>query len=522
MDSQINEQYIPFRICEKDERILYQQGIVHLETCNPDNAELKITFRATYYDSTERKYPLGLVRIAARGMKSGQASDHLPKEFTNLPPKWFSLGQDEDYYENISHLEPGTRKMLVEALRDLAYNTEELDALVHDESEALLCQNLLGNIANDRRIALSKVKVQFHKMTQGGARLTPYHFTYTAPETEDEDIQPVILDFHVDPKPYPPTNVHALIGRNGCGKTYLIRNMVQCLQDPKGRHGKFTYTDETGLMREFVNVICIAFSPFDDFSDLDKKKSVLPTKFVGLDKTRGKLLETIFEDFWDHFRNCLVTERKQALWKRAIHILQSDELFEREEIDSFMKDLTPASEEAVLNKKKADIKAVFRRLSSGHKVVLLVITSCVAEIEERSILFLDEPENHLHPPLLSALIRALSDLLMDRNGVAIVSTHSPIVLQEIPGNCVWVLDRDEYNEVSAVRPDRETFGTNLGALIYDVFDLEMSRSGFRRLIREAVEEFGSYDEVSREFGNHLGNEADLLLRTLIMLLERGV
>ena len=253
-----------------------------------------------------------------------------------------------------------------------------------------------------------------------------------------------------------------------------------------------------------------------------RTESVLPTTFVGLDKTRGKLLETIFEDFWDHFRNCLVTERKQELWKRAIAILQSDELFEREDINSFMDDLTPTSPEETLNKKKKDIKAVFKRLSSGHKVVLLVITSCVAEIEERSILFLDEPENHLHPPLLSALIRALSDLLMDRNGVAIVSTHSPIVLQEIPGNCVWVLNRDEDNEVSAVRPDRETFGTNLGALIYDVFDLEMSRSGFRRLIREAVAEFGSYNEVSREFGNHLGNEAELLLRTLIMLRERGV
>lgn len=522
MDSRINEQYIPFRICGEDDQILYREGIVRLQCDEPDAPDLNVSFRATYYDNMEREHPLGAVKIGMRGMKKGNAAALLAKEFSCLPKGWFSLGQDEDYYENISHLEPSARKMILEALQDLAYYPDELDALVQDESNETMRKVLLERIAKDEKVAIAKVKGQFRKMTQGSARLTPYHFTYKAPELDDRSVKPVELTFDVDPKPYPPTNVHALIGRNGCGKTYLIRNMVQCLQDPNGGHGEFTYTDETGLMREFVNAICIAFSPFDDFSDLEKKKSVLPTTFVGLDKTRGKLLETIFEDFWDHFRNCLVTERKQELWRRAIHILQSDELFEREEIDSFMKDLTPASTEEVLDKKKEDIKAVFRRLSSGHKVVLLVITSCVAEIEERSILFLDEPENHLHPPLLSALIRALSDLLMDRNGVAIVSTHSPIVLQEIPGSCVWVLDRDEYNEVSAVRPDRETFGTNLGALIYDVFDLEMSRSGFRRLIREAVEEFGSYDEVSREFGNHLGNEAELLLRTLIMLRERGV
>ena len=56
-----------------------------------------------------------------------------------------------------------------------------------------------------------------------------------------------------------------------------------------------------------------------------------------------------------------------------------------------------------LNEKKTGVMQVFGDLSSGHKVVLLTITSCVSKIVERSIVFVDEPENHLHPPLLSAL-----------------------------------------------------------------------------------------------------------------------
>lgn len=528
MDSQINDHYIPFRICGKNEQILYRREIVQLQPEQADDSLLLHSFRATYYDNMGRERPLGQVKIGRRSVHTGGAIPMLSQEFTVLPAGWVSLGQDEDYYENISHLEPGTREMILDALRDLARDTKTLQDLMVNASGRTLLNALLRRIAPDEKVALAKVRSQFHKMTNGSARLTPYHFTYTAPEPANKEIQPVKLEFSVDPKPYPPTNVHALIGRNGCGKTYLIRHMVQCLQNGAKKYGEFRYEDETGLMREFVNVICIAFSPFDDFAELIQKNGAIPGTFVGVNKSRSEqtkahaLQEMIFEDFWNHFCNCLITERKQALWKRAIGILKSDVLFEREQIDEFMDELTPESSKDTLERRKGRIRDVFGRLSSGHKVVLLIITSCVAEVEERSILFLDEPENHLHPPLLSALIRALSDLLMDRNGVAIISTHSPIVLQEIPSSCVWVLDRDENNQVSAERPDRETFGTNLGALIYDTFDLEMGRSGFRTLIRDAIELYDSYEEVDDAFDGHLGNEASLLLRTLIMLRERGV
>ena len=513
MDSRVNEQYISFRICEKGEQILYRREIVRLQR-DEINA---FAFQAVYYDGMGREHSLGMVKMGKQGAKM----DQLPQEFTQLPKGWFSLGQDEDYYENISALDSDTRCAILEALRDLAYYPEELDALLKDASNEEICREFLARIAPAEKVAVAKVKGQFHKMTRGGARLTPYHFTYTAPVREG--VRPVQLTFDVAPQPYPPTNVHALIGRNGCGKTYLIRNMVQCLQNDKGDFGTFTYEDKEGIMREFVNVICVAFSPFDDFAALIQKNGTMPATFVGLDKTKGDLLESIFEQFWGHFSNCIVTERKQSLWKRAIEILvESDEQFEREEIDRLMDDLTPGSSKEMLDSRRSAAKAIFEKLSSGHKVVLLIITSCVAEVEERSILFLDEPENHLHPPLLSALIRVLSDLMMDRNGVAIISTHSPIVLQEIPKSCVWVLKRNYKNEVRAFRPIRETFGTNLSALIYDTFDLDMDRSGFRKLIQDAADELSGYDDVREAFDGHLGNEAVLLLRTLIMLQERGI
>lgn len=114
--------------------------------------------------------------------------------------------------------------------------------------------------------------------------------------------------------------------------------------------------------------------------------------------------------------------------------------------------------------------ALFGRLSSGHKIVLLTITRLVETVEERSLVLIDEPETHLHPPLLSAFVRSLSGLLINRNGVAIIATHSPVVLQEVPRSCVWKVRRSgRVTEVE--RPEIETFGENVGILTREVFGL---------------------------------------------------
>lgn len=76
----------------------------------------------------------------------------------------------------------------------------------------------------------------------------------------------------------------------------------------------------------------------------------------------------------------------------------------------------------------------FEKLSSGHKVILLTVAKLIELVEEKTLVLMDEPEEHLHPPLVAAFIRALSNLLTYRNGVGIVATHSPVIVQEVPKN----------------------------------------------------------------------------------------
>lgn len=153
-------------------------------------------------------------------------------------------------------------------------------------------------------------------------------------------------------------------------------------------------------------------------------------------------------------------------------------------------------------------------MSSGHAIVLLSITKLIETVEEKTLILLDEPESHLHPPLLSAFIRALSDLLINRNAVAILATHSPVVLQEVPKSCVSILDRKRLT-LKVYRPENETFAENVGILTREIFGLEVVKSGFHNLLTGSVNSGESYEEIIKEYNNQLGFEGKAILRSLI-------
>ena len=158
---------------------------------------------------------------------------------------------------------------------------------------------------------------------------------------------------------------------------------------------------------------------------------------------------------------------------------------------------------------------LYRRLSAGHKSVLLTTTKLVESVAEKTLILFDEPESHLHPPLLSAFVRALSDLLVDRNAVAIMATHSPVVLQEVPRSCVWSIRRNG-DDLTVHRPQLETFGENVGILTREIFGLEVTQSGFHKLLQDAIGEEQDFGEVVKRFEGQLGGEARAIVRALLL------
>jgi hypothetical protein len=471
-----------------------------------------------------QRIEIGHVKIAKAGMtlESAITSVLLPTTFTHLDAPWFSIGQTENYYEQLNELGEQYRDWYLHAIRDIARSPAILD---EHADEVVLRQSLLRDIDTDR------VRNRFHRLANGDAALTNFAFRFTFPQDQRTTDRPPNIHFQVTPASNPPTNVHVVIGRNGVGKTrcfdYLSRAFLGLPARDGGPAGEIgplgRVSPFAGRGHGFAGLVMVSFSPFDEYGPLVSSNAQLGVRYayIGLIQEsadrmprRGsddeelatltiKGRPELARDFIRGISACRGAARRRR-WLRAVELLEADPLFLDSNVKAVIDDVGEGWEDRT--------GRWFRLLSSGHSVVLLTVTRLVELVEEKSLVLIDEPEGHLHPPLLSAFVRALSEMLIDRNGVAIVATHSPVVLQEVPRSCAWVLNRTGH-AARADRPELETFGENVGILTREVFGLEVIQTGFHRLISEAIEQ-GGYDQVIALFGNRLGGEARSLARAL--------
>ena len=151
-----------------------------------------------------------------------------------------------------------------------------------------------------------------------------------------------------------------------------------------------------------------------------------------------------------------------------------------------------------------DFADFFKTLSSGHKIVVKIIVELVAFLEgsEPTLVLVDEPETHLHPPLTAAFLRSLRECLDQLNGFAIVATHSPVVLQEMPARYVRVLRRIGERALLS-RPDMETFGEAIGNITQHVFNLDDGATDWHATLRTLAQD-NSLQEIEAQLGGKLG------------------
>ncbi|MGW6196200.1 AAA family ATPase [Kribbella sp. NPDC055110] len=480
---------------------------------NWDDYKYKTQFYLVYDDSQGQRHEIGQVKIGRFGMNENDPRPLIPSRFSDLSPDFFSVGQDASYYETIDELGDIGQEIMA-ALNDIAAD-ESLFGRALDED--------VTGISLLRSVTRATVEGQFKRLATGGARLSPYYFRFTMPPVGDGRPWGPTLSFNVEPNSDPPTNIHVLVGRNGVGKTRLLECMTRAAVDAESRVTEVGYFSSEGVARKnpFANLVSVSFSAFDLFEPLPShrnKSGGMDYVYVGLKPVRTtnddkalppKAPTALAREFGLSLRVCLQGARKPR-WRRALQILESDPIFSDADVSSL-------AEQAIDDEDELRVRGreLYKSLSSGHKIVLLTITKLIEHVDEGSLVLLDEPEAHLHPPLLSAFIRALSDLLINRNGAAIVATHSPVVLQEVPRTCVFKLHRSGY-QVSVDEPDIETFGENVGTLTREVFGLEVTRSGFHRMLSDLVSQGLSAPEIRQRFGGALGSEAEAIIQAMVV------
>lgn len=493
-----------------------------------DKFRYKNSYAVSYFKNGEET-PIGTVKFGYQGIGPVYEGDYRTiinnGWYNSLDNRTFSLGQSTDYYKNVYALGPEISKSFFEAVRDVSYN---LDIFYENRSENIMIYSLLRDISS------YTVKNQFHRLAHGGVEVTDYDFKFSfkssaLKENGTANISEIV--FKVRPNESPQTNCHVLIGRNGVGKSYLLDRMIRSvlLDETLKEQEFYKFLDNEGeISNPFSGVTLVSFSVFDDFYDyenLNKNADIL-FNYIGVkriepisegDNSGGKVITKDLNDLSEDFYDSIVNIKNKNIisrWEDIISYLESDQTFGTEiKIVEKMKSFW--SKREITPDDKKNIEEFYqKRLSSGNKIVLLTLTKLVSVVEEKMLVVLDEPELHLHPPLMAAFNKALSHLMKNRNGVAIISTHSPVFVQETPRSAVHMMSREGHS-IKIETPLRRTYGENIGDLTYDIFKLEYEKSSFVDEIRKQVEKEDDIEIIFDYFNDQLGYEARALVRQML-------
>lgn len=463
---------------------------------NWDDFMYKTSFVLYYYDGKE-PLSLGTTKIANKNLQRGQKTyDYLDSSFEQLDSNFFSLGQEISFYRKLNDLdnklEENVKIKVLNSLNDIAYNN---NLYTENKNSEAFTESL------SRWISPLSITGQFHRVALGGVELTEYDFIFKHQIFNKQ----IHLEFRVDPESIIPTNIHAIIGENGSGKTYLIKEMVKSLSTKK-KNAFYVREDDsrklTSLVDIFSKVMCISYSYFDSIIDVIKREdSIIKYDFWGVKNNTGHNGLITFNDFSDEFSNglisCFKIKNKKELWIEALKILEIDDDIGNSSISNLKHGNYGVHGES------SSLRDRFNQLSSGHKSILSMITKIIDIIEEKTFIIIDEPESHLHPALLAKFIKTLSYILKMKNGVAFIATHSPLVLREIPKSNCYVITR-YGEEVKIERPKYETYGASINTIMKQAFKLESDVSSFYEKIKVIVEDVNP--DIRESLINQLGDE----------------
>lgn len=540
--------------------------LYHIYYIFPDN------FKHVGYDKI---FWVGSVNIGYKGQPPKKTLDVIKDKILGSDDNYFSLGTSKTYYENVIRLKNMdllNSEEYFNKLHDIAFNLQyatnaypEYDSPEKMKSkgaafssESYSWENPINNsLLRDH--STNKDYIEYSKIANRKSLFNDYFIKINVDcLTKEIELRPSkgISDEVLN------KNIYSLIGKNGVGKSTLLKKIYSDFND-----ANIIFTNRDGVI-ENSNAYFISLSPFEQKLQSSAKKN-----YFGLQMDQEKIETDIYELFSDNlksrysedrllkvdnstisrdiFFNSFATsvtnicmnnrfDRWVILIKKVVPAWDSyKDVFDEtqrlfnsarnyDNIKEFINNGqgNKAYKERKISQFYDNLFDLMYQQSSGISFAILVLTYIFYSISDNSLILFDEPENHLHPPLLSSLIDAVSWICNDTNSVALLATHSPVVIQQLVKENVFILENnldealdDELEKgykLSHRNPEIPTFGENIGKINRVIFSYEIDRSGYYYKIEKYYAEFNKKSEIVSELMKNSGFEA----RTLISEREK--
>jgi hypothetical protein len=210
----------------------------HLKIDNWNDYSFVTMFDVLIFDEDGGRFEIGSVKIGFIGQTTNVYTySTLSGVFDSLPDGYFSLGQDVSYYraltENVSR---SVREAFLSGLRDAAFDEANYKNASGQE---------VFRISLLRSIGVSTIDGQFRRILRGGVPLSDFNFEFRRPQSET--VAGIDLRFLVTASSKPSTNIHAIIGRNGVGKTALLNQMIAAITKPSTTESRFFIRGRTAV-----------------------------------------------------------------------------------------------------------------------------------------------------------------------------------------------------------------------------------------------------------------------------------
>ena len=468
--------------------------VLVLTTDNWNDYGHYVQFHLAYIDHSGHEERIGTLKILHRTNGDSEPIEvekttTLPSdEFPELDISYISLGQDDEYYKSLYAIFDHEAGEILEALGDIAWRP----ALAADYEPTSAFRNAMMRENGAKRSR------RFGRAWTLGEEVTEkFSFPYSC--TIDGADAPIDVNFAFNSRDALPGRVVGIIGKNAVGKTRFIAKLGDDLAQISRTSAERLEEREKRFPAGrplFTRIIAISYSAFDRFKRpaQDASSSYV---YCGIRNDRGGLTHI---SLVEAYRKNLKRIRDRELefeWARYMKNILGD----------LSENLTNSIEEEIssLNKDEEALSL----LSSGQSILCHFVTALLAWIQPNSLVLFDEPETHLHPNAVANLFVVLTDILKSHDSYAVVATHSPVVIQEIPAKRVMVFQRTE-NLTTAEPLTLESFGESITELTRHVFGTIEVENLYRTTLRDLAED-ETAEQVMKRFDRGLSLSAQAYL-----------